>query len=227
MARTLDPAAHAVRRDAFVDSALRLIQTRGYEQLSIQDVLDDVGASKGAFYHYFDSRDALLSAIVERTVEAATSTLGPLLEDPRLSAPQKLEGMFAAIAQWKGERTDLMLQLLQVWLSDDNAIVRERLRRAVTVRLTPMLAEIVRQGMAEGTFSVSSADGCATVLVALVLGLNESATRMYVARQAGSISFHDVQLTVAAYAEALERVLGSAPGAWPLTDDATLRRWFE
>ena len=51
MARTLNLEAHAVRRDCFVDAAQRLIQVRGYEQLSIQDVLDEAHASKGAFYH--------------------------------------------------------------------------------------------------------------------------------------------------------------------------------
>ena len=32
MARTLDPAAHALRRESFVDAALRLIQAKVYEQ---------------------------------------------------------------------------------------------------------------------------------------------------------------------------------------------------
>ena len=49
MVRTVDPAAHAVRREAFLDAAQRLIQTKGYGLLSIQDVIDDVSASKGAF----------------------------------------------------------------------------------------------------------------------------------------------------------------------------------
>jgi tetracycline repressor-like protein len=56
MARTLDPVAHAVRREAFLDAGQRLIATKGYTQLSIQDVLDELASSKGAFYHYFDSR---------------------------------------------------------------------------------------------------------------------------------------------------------------------------
>ena len=70
MARTLDPAAHALRRDAFVDSAQRLMQARGYEEMTIQDVLDDLDTSRGAFYHYFDSKAALLDAVVERMVAA-------------------------------------------------------------------------------------------------------------------------------------------------------------
>ena len=57
------PTAHAVRRDEFVDAAQRLIQSPGYEQMSVQDVLDELGASKGAFYHYFDSKEALLEAV--------------------------------------------------------------------------------------------------------------------------------------------------------------------
>jgi AcrR family transcriptional regulator len=71
MARTLDPAAHALRRDAFVDAAQRLIQAKGYEQMSLQDVVDELDASRGAFYHYFDSKVALLEAVVRRGSRAS------------------------------------------------------------------------------------------------------------------------------------------------------------
>ena len=65
MARTVDTGAHAVRREAFVDTAQRLMQAKGYEQMSVQDVLDELDASRGAFYHYFDSKAALLEAVVD------------------------------------------------------------------------------------------------------------------------------------------------------------------
>jgi AcrR family transcriptional regulator len=32
-----------------------LVFTKGFEQMSIQDILDELHISKGAFYHYFDS----------------------------------------------------------------------------------------------------------------------------------------------------------------------------
>ncbi|TMD86636.1 MAG: helix-turn-helix transcriptional regulator, partial [Chloroflexi bacterium] len=50
MARTLNAAVHTVRKEAFVDVAQRLMQTKGYQQMSVQDVLDELGASRGAFY---------------------------------------------------------------------------------------------------------------------------------------------------------------------------------
>src|ERR1051326_1671464 len=79
MARTAKAAAQVVRREAFVDAALRLVQEKGYEQMSVQDVLDALDASKGAFYHYFDSKRSLLLAIVERMTDQAMATLAPLL----------------------------------------------------------------------------------------------------------------------------------------------------
>ena len=46
--------------------------------------------------------------------------------------------------------------------------------------ILPLLAAIVRQGKAEGTFSPSSAEHTAGVFLSLVLSLNETATRLYV-----------------------------------------------
>jgi len=99
MARTVNPAAHALRRDAFVDAAQRLIQKKGYEQMSIGDVLDELDTSRGAFYHYFDSKVALLEAVAERMVEVATAEMAPVADDPDRSALQKLDGVFGGLAR--------------------------------------------------------------------------------------------------------------------------------
>src|SRR5262249_45699896 len=193
---------------------------------SIQDVLDELDSSRGAFYHYFDSKAALLEAVVERVVELATAELAPVADDPDRSALQKLEGVFGGLARWKAERKELMLALMRVWLSDENAIMREKSRQLTAIRLTPLLARIVRQGNAEGVFSTGSAEPVASVLVSLALGANEMASRLFVALQAGAISFEDVERTLLAYVDAFERILGLAPGCWPVAYHGTLREWF-
>jgi AcrR family transcriptional regulator len=230
MARTVDPVAYAARRDAFVDAALRLIQTKGYERLSIQDVIAATGASKGAFFHYFDSKAALLAAIVDRMVQEATEAVTPVAVDPHLTALEKLQGIFSGIAQWKRAQPELqpeaVAELMRVWYSDENSIVLERMRAAVATRITPLIVDILRQGTADGSFSLASPEGTASVLTALILGLNEAATRLFLGRRDGTVTYDTVTDTLAAYAEAFERVLGIAPASWPLVDESTVRFWF-
>lgn len=226
MARTLDRAAHALRREAFADAALRLIQTVGYDQMSVQEVLDELGASRGAFYHYFDSKAALLDAAMERLVDLVTEALTPAVEDPDLSAPEKLRRVFAGLARWKEDRVDLMRRLLPTWMSDENALAREKWRRYTSARMVPMLAPILRQGNSEGTLSTGPEEPAAAVLLALILAANDAACQLFVARQENLVTLREVESMFAAYGEAAERILGLPPGSWPAVDADILQEWF-
>src|SRR5205823_2470303 len=128
MPRTVNLEVHQERREAFLDVAQRLIETKGYEQMSIQDVLDQLETSRGALYHYFDSKQALLDGVVQRFADDAMARIAPILDDRQLPALQKLERALGAIAQFKAEQKELVLAILEVWNSDGNALVRERVR---------------------------------------------------------------------------------------------------
>jgi AcrR family transcriptional regulator len=226
MARTLNATLHTVRRDAFLDVAQRLIQTKGYEAMSVQDVLDELEASKGAFYHYFDSNQALVEAVIERIADSGLAAVAPILADPDLPALRKLEKVFAGIARFKADRKELMVAIIEVWKSDANAIVREKLRRLSATLMLPLFSLVVRQGVDEGTFHVASPDETTKVLLALMQGFQEIATDDFIARQAGTITFEHVRRTVASFTDAFERILGVPSGSVTLTDEPTLRFWF-
>src|SRR5215472_8405239 len=143
MPRTLNVEAHRDRREAFLDVAQRLIQTKGYEAMSIQDLLDQLETSKGALYHYFDSKEALLDGVVDRFADAAMAGVQPILDDPTLPAMRKLERTFGAIASIKAEQRELVLAIMEVWNADGNAIVRKKLKRLSTSRLGPILSAVI------------------------------------------------------------------------------------
>jgi len=226
MARTVNSTLYSVRRDAFLDVAQRLVQTKGYEAMSVQDLLDELDASKGAFYHYFDSKQELLEAVVERFADSGVAALALVLGNPDLPALRKLEGVFAGIARFKAEQKDLVLGIMEVWNSDGNAIVREKLRRLTERIMVPLLSVVIRQGIDEGVINADAPDETARVLVSLMQGFGQQASDQFIARQAGTISFEVVQRSVAANTRAFERILGVAKGSLTLTDEPTLRFWF-
>jgi AcrR family transcriptional regulator len=224
--RTLNPATHAIRREAFLDVAERLIRSKGYEQMSIQDVLDALGASKGAFYHYFDSKEALLEAVIERMTDAALAVVEPIAADPRLPAAAKLQAVFETAGRWKSERSDLLLAVLRSWYAPENDRVRLRVARAGAERLTPLFARIIRQGAAEGAFDPTHPDQAASVLMALFIGSGDAIGQLVLDRQDGIIPLVEAERHVAAYGEAIERILGLPTGSFELIDAASLQVWF-
>jgi AcrR family transcriptional regulator len=226
MARTLNLEVHTVKKEAFVDAATRLMQAKGWEQTSVQDVLDATEASRGAFYHYFDSKQALLEAVIDRMVDTGLGSVEPVARDPKLTATEKLRAVFGGIARWKTARKALVLALLRTWLSDDNAGVREKFRRGAAGRLVPLLAQIIEQGVREGTFVTASAEETARIFVTLLLGFQEVATDLFIGRQTGVVSYDAVRRSVVSFNDAFERILGAPRGSIDLADEAVLQEWF-
>ena len=224
--RAINTSRHAARRDEFIEAGQRLIQTRGYEQFSIEDLLSEVGASKGAFYHYFGSKQALLEAIVDRLVTNALVRVQSVVDDAGLAAIDKFRDYFRMIAQFKAEQRDFVLELMKVWYSDDNAVVREKLRHEQIHRVAPHIAAIIRQGVREGTFALADPDQMARVVLALILDTGDEAGELFVGRQTGSIDFETVRRRFDTYQTALERLLGVAPGELAVIDQETLQVWF-
>src|ERR1700730_13762069 len=211
MPRTVNLEVQKVRRDAFLDVAQRLIVTKGYEQMSIQDVLDELEASRGALYHYFDSKLALLDGVVERLADDALATIDPILADPTLPALTKLERVLGGIARFKAEQKELVLAILEVWNSDGNALVRERLRHLTAKRMMPILTLVIRQGVEEGLIASSDPEETARVILYLMQGYQELASQHFLGRQAGIISYEQVLKSNRMATEAFERVLGIPP----------------
>lgn len=50
-------------RGKIVSAAWKLFYEQGYEDTTVEEIIDLSGTSKGSFYHYFDGKDALLSTL--------------------------------------------------------------------------------------------------------------------------------------------------------------------
>jgi TetR/AcrR family transcriptional repressor of nem operon len=69
-------------KEQILEVATRLVAVRGYHRTSLDDVLQESGAGKGNFYHYFRSKEDLGYAILDRLLERfETRTLRPIFED--------------------------------------------------------------------------------------------------------------------------------------------------
>jgi TetR/AcrR family transcriptional repressor of nem operon len=226
MARIVKEEEYAGKRNAILDVAQQLIYTRGYEQMTIQDMLDGLRISKGAFYHYFDSKQAVLEALVERMGEEVVQLLLPIVHDPVLGALEKLRRFFPTLARWKTARKDFILALMHILYADENALFRQKARTLAVKRVTPLMTTVIRQGVREGVLTTAYPDQVSEVVISLVLDFGDALAGLLLSWKPERDESLRVERTVAAYTETLERALGAPTGSLPLVDDQTLKEWF-
>jgi AcrR family transcriptional regulator len=68
------------RTTRFVDAALDLVAERNSLEFTLQDVVDRAGLSLHAFYQLFESKDALVEAVLEISLERGVAELQPRID---------------------------------------------------------------------------------------------------------------------------------------------------
>lgn len=169
MARPADN--YPVKRKELLTIAESIFLQKGYEQSSIDDILKASGISKGAFYHYFKSKEEVLAASIENMLDEAVAFLQPTVDDPGLGALEKFKTFMeqkSAFQTTKLEYAALIGKLMQ------SGVFQQRYVMAMTQKMVPLFAKIIQQGTDEGVFHVAYPYETADILIRAVVGVPAS-----------------------------------------------------
>ncbi|HEY3707586.1 MAG TPA: TetR/AcrR family transcriptional regulator [Terracidiphilus sp.] len=85
-------------RQRLVESARYLFWERGFAGTSMADLLAHAKVNSGSFYHFFDSKEALLREVLETYRDA----LHPMVVEPAFATtPEPIERIFAILAGYR------------------------------------------------------------------------------------------------------------------------------
>jgi AcrR family transcriptional regulator len=215
VARHVKPDEYAARRRAILDVAVRLMHDKGYDRMTIQDVLTELQMSKGALYHYFDSKQALLEGIVESMSDSGSVALRAVVDDPGRNAIEKLHAYFEASTAWKAKNLTAVQTIMRLWHDENNALLRQKLSQDAMRSTPPLLEAIIRQGCDEGAFDTGHPHEAAIIITGM--GLHLADAIIDAMEKDGSdgldISGSYTQGVIAAYTDSFERILGAPTGS--------------
>ncbi|MHB8376154.1 MAG: TetR/AcrR family transcriptional regulator [Dehalococcoidia bacterium] len=185
-------------RARLIDGALKLFSTRGYDHATIDDISQEVGYSKGAYYFHFSTKEDILLDLLRRWSDDRTAALAAAAGDNGRRDPRAmLEAMFS----YAGERRWPGL-LLEFWAqSMRNEEVKKRLGQAYGV-WRQELAAAFADAAASGNLQIESADDAAGIALAAHDGY---AVQLAIGSPAGKL------MTPAQLADALLSPLEHAP----------------
>lgn len=80
--------------DYILKQSLRLFRKKSYHNTSIADIAEACGLLKGSLYHYFPSKEALMSAVIRYAHSYFQKEVFSIAKNPDLTPQQKMEMMF-------------------------------------------------------------------------------------------------------------------------------------
>lgn len=218
-----DPAE---RRTELIACAQRFFYSKGYETTSVSDIVDELGVAKGTFYYYFDSKMAILEAMVESAIGQSVDLVHDIAVDPSLPALEKWVRALEVVAAWKTARKEEMLALLRLVEKDENVLLQHKVRTQSARMMAPEFVKIIGQGIEEGVFDTEFADDSAEIALSIILAFSDTIARILLSPDDYDEPATLARRKLAAVETALERVLGAPRGTLTLVDEEMLAAWF-
>lgn len=166
MAPVLAPERREERRSQIIQAAWRSVARKPFHRLTVDDVCDEAGLSKGAFYGYFESKQELLVALLEDEAAGRLAQLGSL----RGIGLERLEAFARAMLE-RGEDPARVQVLADLWaMAASEPSVGEALSASVTARRT-LLRDWVDAAVDDELLVDLPPNALASILIALGDGL--------------------------------------------------------
>jgi TetR/AcrR family transcriptional regulator, cholesterol catabolism regulator len=205
-----------IRRAEILNCAVALFVERGYDNVSLNDLIADAGVSKGAFYHWFPSKEALITTLAERSARGQLAFIEDAAVNCHGNALDRLNTLLRAGFEVKMQTgTPEQLAAMVSLLRPENAQLYGRII-AVSEELTrPLLTRLIAEGVAEGVFHTFDAEGVADMIQGLAARLNSNVVQIIDATdEAGREHAIEVLTTrFKLHGVAVDRVLGLPDGS--------------
>ncbi|MBA1334932.1 MAG: Transcriptional regulator, AcrR family [Firmicutes bacterium] len=162
---------HSAKKNELVEIAEKLFLEKGYEETSVDDILNASGLSKGGFYHYFKSKEEVLAESINNLAESLLEEAERIIEDPRLNALEKLNRFMEKKVAFQKPKKELAKYLCMIMRSD---FTLYKYCQTIAQRYVEPLARIIGQGVEEGIFDVEFPRETADILLRAVTSVPQS-----------------------------------------------------
>ncbi len=159
------------KKNQILDTSLQLFMKKGFDATSISDILSQLDIARGTLYYHFESKEAIMDAIIERLLNQVLEKIEKLMTNDSLSQAEKFMGFFASInlTQLTGDE-----EIVDYFNQPQNALFHEKSNRLLIQKLAPVLAQIISEGIEAGLFDTPFPAETAELILVGITGFVDS-----------------------------------------------------
>lgn len=136
----------AERRNEILDVAERLFGTKGFDNTSTNDILNEIGIARGTLYYHFRSKEEILDALIGRITGQLAARAKAVAENREIPVLQRLTMTIMALNLDNKLGHEVMEQVHR----PQNALMHQKMRENLLSEVNPLVTGLIEEAIQQG-----------------------------------------------------------------------------
>jgi AcrR family transcriptional regulator len=171
------------KAETFLDilrSAEDLFLEQGFEKTSMRQIAERSGLTKGALYHHFDSKEALLDRLCAEHYRVPLDAAGSAANDTSLSCFVRIRGVIELARDMGMSHLSFVSEYLKVRNDEGSVMLKERLKKYDRKYYVALIGPLLKEAKEKGECDFSGPpEVLAVFLYQLDQGVDEEIRRVF------------------------------------------------
>lgn len=134
------------RRNEILDVAERLFGTKGFDNTSTNDILNEIGIARGTLYYHFKSKEEILDALIGRITGQLAARAKAVAENREIPVLQRLTMTIMALNLDNKLGHEVMEQVHR----PQNALMHQKMRENLLSEVNPLVTGLIEEAIQQG-----------------------------------------------------------------------------
>lgn len=149
------------RKNEILDVANELFGQKGFDGTSTGDILEKVGIARGTLYYHFKSKEDIMDALIERFTSRMLLAAQKITVDKNIPVKERLIKVILSlnVNDTSGK------EMIEHMHSPQNALMHQKTQKIILSSVTPILTEVIRDGIEQGLFNTPFPYECTEMIM--------------------------------------------------------------